>query len=480
MKWKLTGRYLLSVVLIVVIVIFMNIMVVVGGYIWQFHHKDTLLNNQEASAESMTRSFAKEIIVSPSRVSLTDSGKKELESKQAWIQVLDENGKQLYAYQVPEGAKKKYTPMDMVETYKYRGKDTYSTVFIGEKAGEAEYRYSYLIGFNDQYLQRHVLNIDYRLLGKGFKTGVLTLLIVDGFIALCIAYLFSKRLTRPLHALIDGIKQLAYKNYHIHYETKGIYKDVFQNVNILSRNLQASELERKKLDQMKEEWIGNISHDIKTPLASIQGYAEMMQNKDYQFTIEELRDYAEIIENKSLYLRDVIEDLNLSTRLKNKKMTLHKKNVNIVSLVRNVVIDMLNDALYTNRNIDFQCSIEVIKMDVDEILIRRAVGNLIHNAIVHNDGQVAIQVRVDKRGRGVFIHVEDNGKGIREEELERIFDRYYRGTNTGELHKGSGLGMAITHDIVEVHGGEINVESELHHGTRIQICLPLFPKNVVS
>ena len=90
---------------------------------------------------------------------------------------------------------------------------------------------------------------------------------------------------------------------------------------------------------------------------------------------------------------------------------------------------------------------------------------------------MAIQVEVKKSGLDVWICVEDNGKGIREEELERIFDRYYRGTNTGELHKGSGLGMAITHDIVKVHGGEVNVTSELHHGTRIEIRLPIFLKD---
>ena len=254
---------------------------------------------------------------------------------------------------------------------------------------------------------------------------------------------------------------------------------MFHNVNVLSQNLQASEQERKKLDQMKEEWIGNVSHDIKTPVASIQGYAEMMKDKDYQFSIEEMRDYAEIIESKSLYLRDLIEDLNLSTRLKNKKMTLNKKYVNIVSLIRSVVIDTLNDARYTNRDIDFHCSDEIIKMNVDEILIRRAISNLIYNAIVHNDEQVTIWLRVDKSGRDVLIRVEDNGIGIQEEELARIFDRYYRGTNTGELHKGSGLGMAITHDIVKVHDGEINVVSKLQHGTRIEIRLPIIQKDDV-
>jgi signal transduction histidine kinase len=91
-----------------------------------------------------------------------------------------------------------------------------------------------------------------------------------------------------MHALIDGIKRLAHHKFHFYPKPSGIYKEVFQNMNQLSNELRASEVERKKLDRMKEEWTANISHDIKTPLASIQGYAEMMKDPDYQFSLEEM------------------------------------------------------------------------------------------------------------------------------------------------------------------------------------------------
>lgn len=474
MKWRLTGRYLASVVLIVVIVIFINILVVTGLFIHQKVSAQHPFYQEETSAEAITRSFNKEIVISESGIDITGPGKEMLERNHAWVQILDENGKEIYSYRVPPEAKTKYTPMDIVQSYKYMEKELMSTVFIGEKLGNGE-RYSYLIGFQNPYLERNILTYDIRTVGRFLQIGILTMLCIDGFIALCIAYLFSKRLTRPLISLIEGIKQLAHRNYQMRYETKGIYKDVFYNVNVLTEELQTSERERKKLDRMKEEWIANISHDIKTPLASIQGYAEMMRDKDYDFTIEEMRDYAEIIERKSLYLKDVIEELNLSTRLRNKGLALNLKSINIVSLVRNVVIDMLNDARNGNRNIDFRYSDEVILVEADDILIRRAIANLIYNAIVHNDEGVAIDVSVEKEGDLVRIVIEDHGKGIKKEELERIFDRYYRGTNTGEVHKGSGLGMAIAHDIVKAHDGEIHVESELHQGTKIDILLRYQP-----
>lgn len=470
MRWKLTGRYLVSVVVIVVIVIIMNIIVVIGLFVVQSLNEDFLTNGRQTSAETISRSFEKFIVISESGVSVSEKGKDILKKNEAWLQILDEDGSEVYRYRAPEGAKTKYTPIDMVQIYKYFEKDVLSTVFIGEKT-YSDHRFSYLVGFTSPYLERQVLTIDTRNFVQTFKIFSLTLIIVDGFIALCIAYIFSKRLTKPMFMLIDSIKRLANRNYHVFHQPKGVYKDVFANINLLSQELQASEKERKKLDAMREEWIGNISHDIKTPLASIQGYAEMMKDPEYQFSQDEIRDYAGIIERKSIYLRDVIEDLNLSTRLRNKELILNKKHINIVSLVRNAVIDTLNNPSYSDRDIDFGSSHEVIQVEVDDILIRRAISNLIYNAIVHNREDVAIKVQVEKNEGHILIRVEDNGKGIKEEELGRIFDRYFRGTNTGELHKGSGLGMAITHDIVIAHGGEIEVRSEFGQGTIAEIKL---------
>lgn len=163
---------------------------------------------------------------------------------------------------------------------------------------------------------------------------------------------------------------------------------------------------------MKEEWISNISHDIKTPLASILGYAEMMKDAEYYFSLEEMMEYAEIIESKSLYIKEVIEDLNLTTRLKSKELTLNTKTINMVTLLRNMVIDILNDAKYADRHIEFQCNQETILSDVDEILIRRAVNNLIYNAIVHNDNNVKIVVRIEKRN-GSTLPYKTMEKGFR-------------------------------------------------------------------
>jgi signal transduction histidine kinase len=470
MKWRLTGRYLLSIVLVVILVVISNILLLIGLAIVQTTLDVPIFQSNEISTEIFTRKFQNQITTSNNQVIITEKGKTELVDNKAWIQILDENGKEIYGYMTPKGVKKKYTPVESINLYKYKEANVFSTVFASEKVINDKH-YSYFIGFKDPNINKTVFSYDSRHIAHVFKVGSLTLLILDGAIALLIGYLFSRRLTLPINKLIDRIKGLANKEYNEVLKPNGLYKDVIYNVNNLSYQLKANEIERKKLDKLKEEWIGNISHDIKTPLASIRGYAELMKDPDYQFSQEELREYAEIIERKSLYIKDVIEDLNLSTRLKNKDLSLNKKTINIVALLRNIIIDMLNDTKYSNRDIEFQYEIENINMDIDETLLRRTINNLIYNAIVHNDENVKIIVSVEKTNERTHIKIQDNGKGIKKEELERIFDRYYRGTNTGESHKGSGLGMAIAHDIILAHGGEIKVNSLVGHGTTIDIFL---------
>ena len=468
MKWKLTGRYLLSVVLVVVLVIFMNVFISFALLIVQLGFDIPIVLEKETSPEQFTRGFQNRIQIVDHVVTISEAGKNELLAKNAWLQVMDENGKVIADYRVPEGVKTKYTPTDIIQMYKYKEVNGDTTVFIGEK-GSGDRHYSYFIGIENPNLNRYVLSYDNHVLFQMFKIGSV-IFVIDILIACWIGYMFSKRLTQPLHALIDGIKNLANHQFFIPMQSQGIYENVFDNVNQLSTQLQANEKERKKLDQLKEEWIANISHDIKTPLASIQGYSEMIKDPDYDFTMDEIREYAGIIEQKSLYIKEVMEDLHLTTRLKNKELAIQKKTINLVTLLRSIVIDIVNDPKYAHRQIQFQPMEERISVKADEILLRRAITNLIYNAIVHNDPDVKIVVKIEMRERAYMI-IQDDGKGIKKEELNRIFDRYYRGTNTGEAHKGSGLGMAIANDIIQAHDGEIAIHSEEGHGTRVEIQL---------
>ncbi|MCR2045169.1 sensor histidine kinase [Anaerosalibacter massiliensis] len=470
MNWEITGRFIITVVSVAIIVILINI---IGGTILIFYGNrsdiDIINGIKHFSPEDFTREFQDYLIGDKDEIYVNDNGKKILKEKKAWIQILDEEGNEVYSYMKPVKAKKHYTPIELVHAYKYITTDNMSTIFISEKKF-GNRNYSYIIGFPPERIKRQVISYNTYNLGRRLRNGMRMILFIDAIIALLFGYLFSRRLTKPLVNIIQDVKSLSEGEYNLKRREKGIYKEIYHNINHLSLELRSNEEERKKLDKMREEWIANISHDIKTPLVSVKGYAEILSSEEYNFTEEEVREYSKIIEDKSNYIKDLIDDLNLSTRLKNKDLVLNLKNINIVSLLRGVIIDILNNPQTSKVNINFSAAREVIERDIDEILMKRVFNNILYNSIIHNDENVDIEVRVEKRDR-VHISITDNGKGIKKEELKHIFDRYYRGTNTGKRHKGSGLGMAIAKDIVKAHGGIINMESELGVGTKIEIIL---------
>jgi len=108
---------------------------------------------------------------------------------------------------------------------------------------------------------------------------------------------------------------------------------------------------------------------------------------------------------------------------------------------------------------------EPIVFSFDRALMKRAFTNILYNSLVHNDEHTVMTINIYKKDK-IYIEIEDNGRGIPEEDLSKLFERYYRGTDTGESHKGSGLGLNIAKQIIELHGGMIHVESSVGVGTK--------------
>lgn len=465
-KWKVTGNFVITIVAVVMLVVIINILTIFGVYIFNMvSHKNTItLKN---SPETFVRNFEKYMYDDNGILALSEEGYELLQESGAWIQVLNDYGEEIININSPSDVPKKYTPFDMVNNYKYEERPYIN--FMLEKNLSSGH-VNVILALPNNNIERVTLNFSLDSVMYQSKIIIIITLIIDAIIALIFGYLFSRKLTKPISEIITNIDILSKGNYNLYTKEKGIYKAVFENINDLSSTLRENENQRKELESMREDWLANITHDIKTPLASIQGYAEIISDKDYEFTRDEMQEYTEIIYSKSKYIKELVDELNLSTRLKNNALSLNKQNTNLVALLRNVVIDILNDSRYENRNIEFNSNIDVIEKEVDVMLLKRALTNLIFNAVVHNNESVQVKVDIKKIDK-INISIKDNGNGINTKDLEHIFDRYYRGTNTGEAHKGSGLGMAISREIINNHGGEIQINSKLGCGTEILITL---------
>ena len=474
MNWRITARFVTTIISVVVLVVFIDIIASVFIAInmkKSVFYGDVGQGGSSNGVSDFVSSFEKFIIVNDGKLSVSDEGKKLIENKKAWIQILDESGNEVYSYHKPTEVPTKVTPFQLINGYKYAGGlDKTSNILVGDKV-LSERQYTYLVGFPMDKVSKIVWSFDSEAISEYVRQIVIKVILIDAVIALFLGYLFSIGLTKPLKKIITGVSRLGDGKYDVNYMEKGIYKDVYSNLNELSEILNNSKLERMKLDKMREEWIANISHDIKTPLVSIKGYAEIMGYEDYELSQEDIKAYAQIIDKKANYIKELVDDLNLTQKLKSENSMVNKKEVNLVQLVKEAVIDILNDPIYSNRNVEFFTQKDAIFRQVDKMLMRRVINNLIYNALIHNNEEVKVCVSVMEQQGLLHITVKDNGKGILAEDLKYIFERYYRGTNTGEIHKGSGLGMAIAKEIVKAHGGDINISSTPLDGTVIEIVM---------
>lgn len=152
----------------------------------------------------------------------------------------------------------------------------------------------------------------------------------------------------------------------------------------------------------------------------------------------------------------------------------HPTEISFVRYLRELVIDIVNNPAFCNRSIEFESDREEIQICVDKDLFRRAVENLMINALTHNPPETTVAVLVNANQKNkVTVIVRDNGIGMSDEEQAELFDRYYRGTNTKEKPEGSGLGLAIAKQIIMLHGGDIAVNSQPNQGTEFIISLPV-------
>jgi len=272
----------------------------------------------------------------------------------------------------------------------------------------------------------------------------------------------SRQFVRPLVYVLSRIERLAQFDYRqvsdnkIHHQKTGklkrkfkLFQPVDESLNHLSERLASNERQIQQSEQLREEWITGLSHDLKTPLSSIYGYSTMLASEDYDWTKEEMRTFARTMLEKATYMDLLIQDLTYSYQLKNNAIQL-----DIVPLPL---------ATWLLQFADEQVSIKVygdVILEADELLLKRILDNLITNAKKYTPVGTRVMVEAQNTDNGIQLTIADQGPGIPQDELDNLFDRYYRGTNTTDDATGTGLGLAITKQLIDLHNGTINVHSD--------------------
>ncbi|WP_426629805.1 sensor histidine kinase [Priestia megaterium] len=267
-------------------------------------------------------------------------------------------------------------------------------------------------------------------------------------------------------------KRVFRKNGKVRFQYR-LYSEVITAFYEMAEQLSLAEKERKQLETTREEWMTGISHDLRTPLSTIQGYGHMLESGHYNWNEEELKEIGQTLRDKSEYMVELVEDFSLAFKLKNNVVVLETKKVDVHQLLQHIVLKFVNDRTIENVHFSYVPAHLQPFIQADPRWFERMLDNLIFNAIKHNPENTTITISTAIKSDRVLIMIQDDGIGMDEETQKNLFDRYYRGTNTTEKTEGAGLGMSIAKAICEIHKGHIEVRSTLHEGTAIILHLPL-------
>ena len=330
MKYKLMIYYSISFTLACVIIFFINI-----DFIRNNVYKEGSWQNYDSV--DIISEFNDYIYLSnDNKIEVNDNGIKFLESNDIGLQILNENNKEIFQYNKPDIAQSYYSNLSLIDMYKNKA----TTLYLGEKRLN-DNNYTYLLFLKPTKIKRVTYDYDIDIIGGIYKFPLL--ISINIISLLIISFLYTIAITKSMNKVIKRIVDLSNNNYSIEKASKGIYYDIELCLNQLSDRLSSSDNERNKLENMREEWISNISHDIKTPLTSIIGNAEILGDVEYNINDEARLKCCNTIINKSEYIKSLVEDLNLSARLSCNTLVLNKKKVNIVSFIRHILIDIIND-----------------------------------------------------------------------------------------------------------------------------------------
>lgn len=249
-------------------------------------------------------------------------------------------------------------------------------------------------------------------------------------------------------------------NYNLEIQSEDEIATVANQINIMEKNLfQMIEKERKN-EKMQRELITNISHDLKTPLTIILGYLDILKNKVYKSQEEENK-YLETTYEKAIVLQNMVRKLFELVKLGDKEVTLTKSDVNMNKLLRQIIIEHSPIAEGKNINIDYKCSDTTINLNIDLEKMCRVFNNLMNNAIKYSKENENITVVLEEDSAGGIITFRNKCENIKEEDLEMLFNRFYRGDKArNSAVEGSGIGLSIVKRIVEFHNS--NIWAELH------------------
>ncbi|MDJ1504471.1 HAMP domain-containing sensor histidine kinase [Xanthocytophaga agilis] len=232
-------------------------------------------------------------------------------------------------------------------------------------------------------------------------------------------------------------------------------------------------LKQKKLSEVKNDFINNMTHEFKTPIATISLACEMLQDPDIQTHSSSLNRYLRVISDENRRLGSQVEKVLQAATLDKGQLKLKLSTINVHEVIEDVLQNIGVQIEKREGTVDLQLDAENTEIEADEVHITNLIYNLLDNANKYSPDKPQIQISTQNVSDGLKISITDHGIGMSKEALSKIFDKFYR-VSTGNLHdvKGFGLGLSYVKTVIDVHHGQITVESQPGVGSTFEVFLP--------
>ena len=298
-------------------------------------------------------------------------------------------------------------------------------------------------------------------------TIILGVILVSAAICTAIDYLRRKiMIERPMNEILDATDMMTRGNFKIDLVPKHSY-EYFDEYDILKENLNKMANELSKSEVLKNDFIANVSHEIKTPLAVIQNYAKALKNPSLDNEVK--NKYLDNLTEACQKLNGLITNILKLNKLENQKLLPEIKEFNLSDLLANQVLQF--ESLIEKKEIDLVCEIEEdLFIKSEESYLEIIFNNLMSNAIKFSNPKGMIYVGLKKEKQNYHITFKDTGCGMDKETGKHIFDKFYQG-DTSRSKEGNGLGLALVKRVIDIIGGSINVTSQIGEGTEFRITI---------
>lgn len=307
------------------------------------------------------------------------------------------------------------------------------------------------------------------------RVQLLLLLAIMGFTTFIIGFLFtnyiSKRISKPLNHISEMTKNIAEGDLDISLNVRG-----GDEVGHLAESIQAMTNQLKEYRDSRRHFISHISHDLRTPITYIKGYAAVMKEAPLSDGREDWKRNLNVIYKEATRMEHLVSDLFLLTKLEEGKIKLDLEAVPVSNWIKHLYESRA--LMFDQKSLKHQLFIaeecKSMTVPMDAYRMEQALINVIENAIRHTPQEGEITIFLEKKGTEVIFSIKDTGVGISTKDLPHIWERFYKAdTSRNRVQSGTGLGLAIVKEIVEAHKGKVLVNSTLSEGTTFSLFLPI-------